>query len=391
MKEHPGVPVFDASQGDGGASLPGLSPQELAEALLRFLPQTHATSYGTPQGDVRVRRAIFQNHYHLSASLGLTLDHIVLTDGGRDGLQKFYQAMGLLSGQRGGTLLCSGAPWISYGPGSYLSGLNLLCAPCSSGDFHITPDGIDEAFGLAHTQGGPAAALVLTSPDNPTGTYYTPDDLLDATVRALSLDVPWVLWDFMYQMVLEQDAEPYSLDCLLSHLEPRERERIVVLDGLTKAVGASNVRSAHLVCGSRALAGAIAAIASHTVLPNALGEACAFELYQSDNPRMHPWVHRVTAPTNQSRAILRAALERERIRFVADQGYYAFIDLSEAAREHDWTSTTLCEYFTAQHGLAMVPGDPFFQPGWVRFSLAQAPADTQGAVGRLLEGLRLLT
>ena len=58
-----------------------------SEALDQFLPSDHATSYGTPQGDVRVRTAIFEN-FMLSSDSGLTSDNVVLTDGGRDALQK---------------------------------------------------------------------------------------------------------------------------------------------------------------------------------------------------------------------------------------------------------------------------------------------------------------
>ena len=390
QKEHPDTTVYDASQGDGGASLPGLSPTELTEALMRFLPTQHATRYGSPQGDARVRQALFERYYRLSMSLGLTPDHIVLTDGGRDALQKLYQAIALLGQRRGGALLCSGAPWISYGQGCYVNGLNLLCAPFQPLDFRVTPEGIDEAMALAKSQGVPVEMLVLTSPDNPTGSFYTQEKLLRATQRAIEHGIKWILWDFMYQLVLEDNAEPYDLGYLLSNLHPRERKCVVVLDGLTKSVGASNVRSAHLVCGSRELAQAITAVASHTVLPNVLGEACAYELYQSGRPRQHRWVRRVVDSTNQSRRIFRTALQGKRIPFIADQGYYAFLDLSEHARAADLSATALCERFTRQHGLAMVPGDAFQQPGWARFSLAQAPEYTRAAVQRLMEGLATL-
>jgi aspartate/methionine/tyrosine aminotransferase len=387
QKANPDLPVFDASQGDGGASLPGISREELAFVLLHSLPTAHATRYGTPLGDTRVRVAVYENYYRLQPDIGLSPDHIVFTDGGRDALQKFYQAIALLGGRRGEALLCSGAPWISYGQGCYVNGLNLLRAPYTRGDFRITPDGIDESIALANHEILPIIALILTSPDNPTGTFYTQEDILVATRHAVARGIEWVVWDFMYQMVLDDDVQPYNIDAMFRSLTPLERECVVILDGLTKSVGASNVRSAHLVCGSHELTQALTAVASHTVLPNVLGEAVAYELYQSDQPRQHPWVRRVVDPTSASRRLLRETLTSVSIPFVADQGYYAFIDLERQMRHGDFSSTSLCGHFTRHHGLAMVPGDAFQQPGWVRFSLAQNPAYTRAALQRLVDGL----
>ena len=42
-----------------------------------------------------------------------------------------------------------------------------------------------------------------------------------------------------------------NVNALLSALEPEHRDRCLVLDGLTKSLGASNIRSAHLLASTK--------------------------------------------------------------------------------------------------------------------------------------------
>ncbi len=406
-RDHPGRPTFDASQGDGGASLGGIPHRELVEALDRFLPSVHATAYGTPQGDVRVRAAIFANYYRLSPDSGLTPDHVVLTDGGRDALSKWYQAIQILAGVSGDCLLTSAAPWISYGHGSYLAGLNLLCAPSTDGSFKITPEGVKASIKFASQEVYRVRALVITTPDNPTGTFYTQEEVVELIQEATDCGLSQILVDLMYQTVLDDDHVRYDIPAILAALSPEARRRVTFMDGLTKSAGASNVRHAHLLCGDLHMAKCLTAIASHTVLPNVLGEAAAFEVYGAEHPDQHPWIRRVVEPTTKSRALFRARMMGFDHRFVADQGYYGFVhvapwlerrvpdhlmfrDARDRVIETIHDTNDLVAYLTARHGLAVVPGAPFHQPEFIRFSLANTPDYTGAAVVRFNEALHAL-
>lgn len=213
-RDRPGHPVFDASQGDGGASLGGIAREELSTALCRFLPSVHATAYGTPQGDARVRRVIFENFYGLSSDSGLSPDHVVLTDGGRDALSKWYQAIGIMTGLTGECLLVSAAPWISYGPGAYLSGFNLLCAPAVEGSFKITKQSLRQSIRFANRQDYRVRALVITTPDNPTGTFYTQEEVIELIEEATDSGVMFIFVDLMYQMVIDASLTRYDVPAI---------------------------------------------------------------------------------------------------------------------------------------------------------------------------------
>ena len=83
--------TYDASQGDGGASLPGV-PREILERALQ--PQIeHGSAYDQPFGTAQFRKVAAENYWQLDAASGWTGDNIVFTQGVRDGLQKAYSAM----------------------------------------------------------------------------------------------------------------------------------------------------------------------------------------------------------------------------------------------------------------------------------------------------------
>lgn len=383
---HPHSATFDVSQGDGGASLGGISPEELAHTL-RLLPKHQTTRYGKPEGELRVREVILGNYHGLGADQGFDPGHVVSVDGGRDGLQKWYQAISIITGVAGDVIIVSAAPWQSYAQGSYISGFNLLRAPRVGERFGITIQGIEACVEFAEAHGRRVRGLILTSPDNPTGTFTEEAILMQLIERASELGVEYILLDLMYQLVIDSTVDGYDLKRIISGLSPQARKKVTVLDGLTKSAGASNVRHAHLVCADKSLARMIKGIASHTVLPNVLGQMAALEVYGYHDPRQHPWITRVVKPTTRSRQIFRAMMRCRGHEFIADQGYYAFVKVAPWLNGSTNPSAELARRLTSEGGIAVIPGHVFHQPEYIRFSLANAPEYTAAAVERLHETL----
>src|SRR3989338_4605583 len=351
-QHHPDLPVYDASQGDGGASLSPIPTEEIVDAIGRFLSQSQTTSYGKPEGAARVREVLFNRYYRLEGSTDISPAHVVTTCGGRDALQKWYQSIALLTRAAGQCVIVSAAPWQSYAQGGYLSGLNMLRAP-TQGDFKMTPEGIRHAVEFARDYKHPVVGLILTSPDNPSGVYLTQQEIVDLVETAVSCGIQFILLDLMYQLVLDQEVERYDIASLFKILTPQARGCVTILDGLTKSIGASNIRHAHLLCGSLAVAKTIAAISSHTVLTPVTSEALAFELYGQDDASQHPWVRRVVEPTQQSRRLFRQQMNSLGYEFVADQGYYAFVRVAPWLRD-TITTSTLPQHLTSEQGLAII-------------------------------------
>ncbi|MBT7602308.1 MAG: aminotransferase class I/II-fold pyridoxal phosphate-dependent enzyme, partial [Anaerolineae bacterium] len=201
---------------------------------------------------------------------------------------------------------------------------------------------------------------------------------------ALKAGVAFVLYDWIYHQVT--DEEPMDINAFMREFTPKERERLIVLDGLTKSLGGSNLRSAHLVAPER-VAKFITARASHNIIPPFYGTAVAMAAYEMGYKEAS---RSIVEPTNASRKVLQSFLDKNKFKYILGKGYYAFIHVGEWLKHKGWDDTeSLSQYLAEEHGIASVPGVYFSQYGkeWLRFSYATPPEKTQGAAERLLQGL----
>jgi aspartate aminotransferase len=387
QEKYPGSPIFDASQGDGGASLPGV-PRELLERAAEMQLQ-HGTAYDMPFGTNEYRKVVVEKYWQLDPGLGVGPANVLGVMGGRDGLMKAYQAMLALGhGRQGDVLVVSRVPWISYNWGPYGVGANVLWAPGRQEEgWAYSEESIQACVSFAQQTGRKVAGLVITCPDNPTGLTISLERQAALARAALQAGAAFVLMDWMYHYVT--DAQPADLNAFLRMFEPEERQRLMFLDGITKSLGASNIRNCHLIA-SQEVVNWIVARASHTVMPSYFSLAVAMAAYEMGYAEA---CRSIVEPTNASRIVLEKFLKENGFTYILGKGYYAFIHVADALRARGWADTDpMGQFLAEEHGVAVVPG-AFFSPyggEWVRFSYATPPERTAGAAQRLQEGLRAL-
>jgi aspartate aminotransferase len=239
----------------------------------------------------------------------------------------------------------------------------------------------------ARREGRNVAGLVITSPDNPTGRTIPLEEQIMLAKTALDAGFPFVLFDWIYHWVTDEGHS--DINAVLNAFTPEERERLIFLDGLTKSLGASNVRAGWLVAGKKVISH-ITSQSSHGIIPSFYAQAVAIAAFEMGFGKA---AASIIEPCRQSRKVLRAALTEFGIPHIMGDGYYAFIDCTryiEAGGLKD--SEALLTYLGEQHGVAVVPGVYFSDAGanWVRFSYALKPETTAGAAQRMFEGLSAL-
>jgi aminotransferase len=387
QEKNPGSPIYDASQGDGGASLPGV-PRDILERAAQ-LQIEHGTAYDMPFGTEAYRKSVIEKYWKLEASSGWGPANVLGTAGGRDALVKAYQAMLALGhGRQGDLIMVSRVPWISYSWGPYGVGANVLWAPGDPAQgWAYSEDAIVESVKFAESNERKIAGLVITNPDNPTGLTITADKQVSLAKCALGSGVAFVLFDWMYHYVT--DESPMELNSFLKHFTPEERKRIMFLDGITKSLGGSNIRNCHLIA-DEAVIRFIVARASHGVIPSFYSLAVAMAAYEMGYAEA---AQTIVKPTNASRAALKKLLAERGLPHIIGKGYYAFVHVGESIRAAGWSDTEpLGQYLAENYGVAVVPG-AFFSPfgrEWIRFSYATPVEKTEGAFQSLMEGLNSL-
>lgn len=383
-ERNPDSPVYDASQGDGGASLPGV-PKPILERALQ-LQMEHGSAYDMPFGTDAYRRSVVEQYWKLDASSGWGPANVLGAAGGRDALVKAYQAMLALGhGRQGDLIMVSRVPWISYNWGPYGVGANVLWAPGDPAQgWAYSEDAIVGSVKFAESRGRRIAALVVTNPDNPTGLTIPVEKQVMLAKCALDSGVAFVLFDWMYHYVT--DESPMDLNAFLKFFTQEERRRIMFLDGITKSLGGSNIRNCHLIADESVIK-FITARASHGVIPSFYSLAVAMAAYEMGFAEA---AKTIVEPTNSSRAVLKKLLGETGLQHIIGKGYYAFVNVGQYIRAKGWTDTEpLGRYLAEDYGVAVVPG-AFFSPfggEWIRFSYATPVERTEGAFHRLKEGL----
>lgn len=386
-EKQPDSPIYDASQGDGGASLPGVPREVLDRAHAMQVSQ--GTSYDMPYGTDAFRKAVVEQYWKLEAESGLGPANVLATVGGRDALLKAYEAMLHLGhGRIGDVVVVSRVPWISYNWGPYGIGGNVVLAPGTPDEgWAYSPDSIRATIEFAAKAGRKVAGVVITSPDNPTGNTLSPERQAALARTALEAGSAFVLFDWMYHTVT--DEQPIDLNAFLRLFSAEERERLMFLDGITKSLGGSNIRNSHLIASKRVI-DFIQARASHGVIPSFYSQAVAMAAYEMGFEKA---AATIIEPTNESRRVLKARLEASGLRHILGKGYYAFMDVGHWLRAAGMSdSAAMGEYLAREWGVAIVPGAYFSAYGndWVRFSYATPAERTVGAFERLMAGLKAL-
>jgi aspartate aminotransferase len=387
VEKNAGAKIFDASQGDGGASLPG-TPKAVLERALQ-LQLEHGTAYDMPFGTEAYRKSVIEQYWKLDSSSGWGPANVLGTTGGRDALVKAYQAMLALGhGRQGDLIMVSRVPWISYNWGPYGVGANVLWAPGDPAQgWAYSEDAIRESVQFAESKGRKIAGILITNPDNPTGMTIGVEKQVSLAKAALEAGVGFVLFDWMYHYVT--DELPMDLNSFLKFFTPEERKRLMFLDGITKSLGGSNIRNCHLIADESVIK-FIMARASHGVIPPFFSLAVAMAAYEMGFAEA---AKTIIEPTNASRAVLKSLLMRNEFEHIIGKGYYAFINVADYIKAKGWNdSEPLGQYLAENHGVAIVPG-AFFSPfgnDWIRFSYATPPEKTEGAFQRLLVGLNSL-
>jgi aspartate aminotransferase len=180
-----------------------------------------------------------------------------------------------------------------------------------------------------------------------------------------------------------------DLNSFMRFFEPEERGRLMFLDGITKSLGASNIRNCHLIA-SEEVVKFIVARASHAVIPSFYSLAVAMAAYKMGYDQAS---RSIVEPTNASRLVLKDFLDQKGFTYILGKGYYAFIHVGKWLEKFSWTdSEPLGQYLAEEHGVAIVPG-AFFSPfggDWIRFSYATPSERSRGAMERLVAGLEAL-
>jgi aspartate aminotransferase len=336
-----GLPVLPLAFGEAGLPvLPALEDRLCAAA--------GRGAYGPVAGssDLRNAAAGYWRRRGLPADPGL----IVAGPGSKPLLYGLLLAIG-------GGVVVPRPSWVSYAAQTRLLGIEPIFVPTPEGEGGVPDaDALRVAVTAERAAGRDVRCVVVTLPDNPTGTLARPETVRRMCEAARELDLV-ILADQIYRdLVFDQDT---GFPCP-SHYAP---ERTVITTALSKnlALGGWRIGVALLPEALSALRDRLAGVASEiwssTSGPTQAAAAYAF----AEPPEV---VERVTASRRLHEAVLHAMAERfaaAGARVARPQGgFYLYPDFADLRDELGvGTSAELSAVLLDRYGVGVLPGSAF--------------------------------
>jgi aspartate aminotransferase len=206
-----GVPVLHLAFGEAGLPVPASVREVLARAA-------GANGYGSVAGSAGAREAAAG--YFTRRGLPTDADQIVFAPGSKPLL---YALLRVLPGD----VILPRPSWVSYAAQAALAGKRVFHAPIGEAGGVPAPAALEECIAAAFRGGGRPGVLVLTIPDNPTGTVAGEEAVREAAAIAEARELA-IVSDEIYADLAYSGKAPSP-----ARFAP---ERTFVTSGLSKSM-----------------------------------------------------------------------------------------------------------------------------------------------------------
>jgi aspartate/methionine/tyrosine aminotransferase len=357
-------PPLDLTQ-----AVPGWAPHpDMLAALARAAGDPAAATYGLLEGETALREALAED-MRLFYGGDVLAEDLRITAGANVG---FTLAMTVLAAPGDEVLLP--APWFfNHEMALALRGVRAVSLPCRAADGFL-PDP-ERAAALV---GPRTRAIVLVSPNNPTGAVMPPA-LIGRFAELCRARGLWLVLDETYRDFLpeEQDA-PHAL-----FRRPDWRDFVVQLYSFSKAYCIPGHRVGAVAAGPAFRAEFVKAVDNIQICPPRPPQfALAWAV-----PALREWRAgnraRIAARAAAFRRILAAGAPEWRIDAIG--AYFAWVRVPEGAPD----SAAVAERLAVERGVVSLPGRVFGPGGerHIRLAFANTDEDTIAEVPRRLAGL----
>ncbi len=354
-----------------GAGEPDFNtPENICDAAIAAIKEGF-TKYTPASGTNELKKAVCKkfeefNHLHYEPA------QIVISNGGKHSLSNIFDA--ILN--QGDEVIIPGPYWLSYPEMVKLSdGIPVIVYGTKENEYKVTADQIEQAV-TAKTK-----ALVLNSPNNPTGMIYTKDELQKIADLAVKYDF-YVVSDEMYEYLIYGDEKHISIASLGEEIY----KRTLTCSGLSKSYAMTGWRIGY-VGAPLQIAKLMGAIQSHaTSNPNSIAQKAAYEALTGQQET----VVAMCEEFNKRRIYMFERLSKmPHIQIFEPRGaFYAFVDISELLEmgykgNPVGDGQNLAQILLSDYHVAVVPCDDFGYPNHVRLSYAISQEQIEKGLDRI--------
>ena len=218
-------------------------------------------------------------------------------------------------------------------------------------------------------------AIIINSPSNPAGVVYDEDELRQIAAICVEEGIT-IISDEIYEKIIFDGKKHFSI----AASSEGARKATVVINGVSKSYSMTGWRIGYMA-GDKGIADMVATLQSHsTSNPASVSQAAAEYALSAD---MSKEMKRNSDEFERRRDLLLEYLSgEEKLRpFRPEGAFYLFCDISGCGLD----SMTFSQRLLEEKKVAVIPGGPFGEDGFVRISFATDIKTIQEGVSRIKE------
>ncbi|PNR91290.1 aspartate aminotransferase [Petrotoga sp. HWH.PT.55.6.1] len=335
------------------------TPQPIINAAYQAMKEGK-TKYTDNKGIKELRHKIAQ-YTNKKYSTNYNENNVIVTNGGK---QSLFNSLFLITNP-GDEIIVIDPSWVSYDAQiKMVGGIPVHVKTTKENNY------IPEEKNLEKAITKKTKAIIINSPNNPTGVVYDKEFLIFISKLSIEHDII-ILSDEVYDTLI-YDGNYTSMATF-----EESRDRTIFINSFSKTWSMTGWRVGYTIASEKLIT-QMAKIQSHsTSNVNTPSQYAALKALETDNSYM-------VEEFKKRRDYLYDEFKKLGFTFNKPKGaFYYFIDISK----YGLNDKEFCEKLL-DYGLAVVPGSAFFSEGHIRLSFAASMDDLQKAVEILKKFLR---
>jgi aspartate aminotransferase len=348
-----GIDVINFSAGEPDFDTPDRIKAAAIEALKKGM-----TKYTDVRGIEPLRQAIARK-YLTEYGLRYQLTEVLVSCGAKHSLYNLFQAVV----NPGDEVLVPAPYWVSYADMAVLAGgVPKIIQTSEATGFRINAQQLVQALSPR------TRVFVLNSPSNPTGASYERTELM-AIAQVLEKHTCFIVTDDIYEKIVYDGFNIHNLVALA----PSLRDRIVIVNGVSKSYAMTGWRIGYALGSADIIAAAAKIQSQSTSNPTSIAQAAALEAIQGPQEEVAMMVSEFAKRRNVVVERLNAI---SGVKCLKPQGaFYVFPDITALIGKKGngkkmASPCDIADYLLEEAKVAVVPGEDFGSNAHIRISYA---------------------
>ncbi|WP_346937996.1 pyridoxal phosphate-dependent aminotransferase [uncultured Clostridium sp.] len=354
-----------------GAGEPDFNtPKNIQQAAIKAI-EAGQTRYTAASGIIELKEAVV-NKFKKDNNLTYKTSQIIISTGAKQCLANIFQAI-----LNPGDEVLIGAPyWVSYPELVQLAdGVPTFVETEESNSFKLTVEALEKAVNEK------TKAMILNSPNNPTGTAYTKEELEKIAAFAQKHDII-IISDEIYEKLLYGESGHISV----ASLSEDAYNRTIVINGVSKAYAMTGWRIGYAATSEK-ITSLMSNIQSHTTSnPCSISQYASVEALNGDQSE----VERMKQEFKKRRDFMADRINSiNNLSCVKPEGaFYVMVNISKVLnKEVDGKiikdSLTFSDLLLEKEKVAVIPGIAFGVDDFIRLSYATSMENIEKGLNRI--------